>query len=109
MRFILILRQSKLPRIEVDKEWEGVRVSPEFSTLRYNNATKTSDLDFATGGGMLYHLGSALTYGSTDRDCCLAVNMIPPTWDVPSDVLKQSIARLDGSLSLLWPLFQTLC
>ncbi len=58
------------------------------------------DLDFSEDGGLLYYIGSTLLFWEGDADSCLAVNLIPSrsdSWD------------RRGSLSLLWPLFRSLC
>lgn len=78
------------------------QTSPQFSTLKYGKSNKISELDFAGDGGLLYHLSSTLLFWQTDTESCLAVDMVQakPT----PDLLSQR-----GSLSLLWPLFQSLC
>lgn len=76
------------------------QTSPNFSYLKYGTADKHVDLDFAGEGGLLYYISSALLFWESDADSCLAVDLIPSkpeTWD------------RKGSLSLLWPLFQSLC
>ena len=74
--------------------------SPDFSYLKYGKADKHVGLDFAGDGGFLYRLGSTMLFWQSDQDSCLAVNMIR---------LSQEAPRSGGSLSLLWPLFQSLC
>ena len=57
-------------------------------------------LDFSEDGGLLYYISSMLLFWETDAESCLAVGLIPSrfeSWD------------RRGSLSLLWPLFQSLC
>ncbi|KAI9821893.1 MAG: hypothetical protein M1827_002475 [Pycnora praestabilis] len=76
------------------------QTSPDYSTMRYGKPGKHSALDFTTDGGMLYRLSSSLLYGQGDKESCSAVNMIRPTKDSPP---------VSGSLSLLWPLFRSLC
>ena len=76
------------------------QTSPNFSYLRYGKAEKHVDLDFSGDGGLLYRLSSMLLFLETDADSCLAVDLIPSRsepWD------------RKGSLSLLWPLFRSLC
>ncbi|OTB08666.1 hypothetical protein M426DRAFT_71042 [Hypoxylon sp. CI-4A] len=78
------------------------QTSPDFSELRWGNSTKTSDLMFAQPSSYLHGLSTVLLLGATDHDSCRAVEMIPQdNYD--------SVADLRGSLSLLWPLFGTLC
>ncbi|ORY59476.1 uncharacterized protein BCR38DRAFT_444626 [Pseudomassariella vexata] len=78
------------------------QTSPDFAEMRWGNASKTSDLMFAQAGGYLHGMSSALLLGADDFDSCRAVNMVPP-----SDMVYP--AELQGSLSLLWPLFGTFC
>ena len=75
------------------------QTSPDYSTLRYGGEGPQRHLDFSGDGGLLYNLSSALLLWQDDRDSCLATGMVR-TNDSPSSV---------GSLSLLWPLFKTLC
>ncbi|MCJ1468787.1 hypothetical protein MMC07_007417 [Pseudocyphellaria aurata] len=76
--------------------------SPQFSMIKYGNANKKSELDYAGDGGLLYYLSSTLLFWQNDTESCLAVDMVQAT-PMP-DLLGRR-----GSLSLLWPLFQTLC
>ena len=76
------------------------QTSPNFSYLRYGKAGKYVDIDFAGEGGLLYYISSALLFWESDEDSCLAVDLIPSN----SEVWDRK-----GSLSLLWPLFQSLC
>lgn len=78
------------------------QTSPDFAELRWANASKTSDLMFAQPSRYLHSLSTVLLLGATDYDSCRAVNMIPPSAHDYSN-------ELQGSLSLLWPLFGTLC
>ena len=76
------------------------QTSPNFSHLKYGTADKHVELDFAGEGGLLYYISSALLFWESDAESCLAVDLIPSkseNWD------------RKGSLSLLWPLFQSLC
>ncbi|KAI1780154.1 hypothetical protein F4818DRAFT_167746 [Hypoxylon cercidicola] len=78
------------------------QTSSDFAELRWGNASKTSDLMFAQSSTYLHGLSTVLLLGATDYDSCRAVNMIPPRdLEFSND--------LQGSLSLLWPLFGTLC
>lgn len=78
------------------------QTSPDFSELRWGNASKTSDLMFTEPGGYLHTISSTLLLGASDMDSCRAVNMVPDDEQVYP-------AELQGSLSLLWPLFGTFC
>lgn len=76
------------------------QTSPDFSYLRYGKADKHIELDFSGDGGLIYYISSAVLFWENDEGSCLAVDMIPSrteSWD------------RKGSLSLLWPLFQSLC
>ncbi len=89
------------------------QTSPDFSMLRWGNASKHSELLFTQDGGFLHDLSSTLMFGATDKDSCLAVGMISPEYD--EEVVKMTpsgkapSAELTGSLSRLWPLFKTFC
>ncbi|KAL9602504.1 MAG: hypothetical protein Q9219_001799 [cf. Caloplaca sp. 3 TL-2023] len=72
------------------------QTSPDYSSLKYGNASTHFDLDFASNGGMLYQSSSNLLFWQDDLESCQAVNMAQE----PS---------FKGSFSLLWPLFKTLC
>ena len=76
------------------------QTSPQYSFLKYGDAEKSFDLDFAGDEGFLYYLSSTLLFWENDADSCLAVDMIPSS----SDLWERR-----GSLSLLWPFFQALC
>ncbi|KAI0889788.1 uncharacterized protein GGS22DRAFT_4084 [Annulohypoxylon maeteangense] len=78
------------------------QTSPDFAELRWGNSSKTSDLMFAQPSTYLHGLSTVLLLGATDYDSCRAVQMVPPSTLDYSDELR-------GSLSLLWPLFGTLC
>ncbi|KAI1461813.1 hypothetical protein F4805DRAFT_183823 [Annulohypoxylon moriforme] len=78
------------------------QTSPDFAELRWGNSSKTSDLMFAQPSSYLHGLSTVLLLGATDFDSCRAVQMVPPSnLDYSNE--------LQGSLSLLWPLFGTLC
>ena len=89
------------------------QTSPDFSILRWGNASKSSDLMFNQNGGLLHTISSTLLFGSTDEDSCLSVQMVPPVYD--DKVAKLSPdgemppVELTGSLGLLFPLFKTFC
>ena len=76
------------------------QTSPNFSFLKYGTAGKHVDLDFAGEGGLLYYISSTLLFWESDGDSCLAVDLIPS---------RSEVWDRKGSLSLLWPLFQSLC
>ncbi|KAH7327840.1 hypothetical protein B0I35DRAFT_415878 [Stachybotrys elegans] len=78
------------------------QTSADFSQLRWGNATRSSDLMFSHANGLLNTISSVLLFGYTDKQSCLAVQMIPASDLEPSKDLR-------GSLSLLWPLFGTFC
>ncbi|ETS83828.1 hypothetical protein PFICI_05704 [Pestalotiopsis fici W106-1] len=78
------------------------QTSPDFSEMRWGNASKSSDLMFTEPGGYLHTISSTLLLGASDLDSCRAVNMVPDDDQVYP-------AELQGSLSLLWPLFGTFC
>jgi hypothetical protein len=87
------------------------QTSPDFSSLRWGDASRSSPLMYNQNGGVLHTISSALLFGSTDEDSCLAVKMVPPKYD--EEVAKLSPdgemppGELTGSLSLLFPLFKT--
>lgn len=81
------------------------QTSPDFGIMRWGNASRSSELLFTQNGGLLHTVSSTLLLGTTDLESCRAVNMIPSEDDVTSD----KPADLTGSLSRLWPLFETLC
>lgn len=68
--------------------------------MRYGDDGKHRHLDFSGDGGFLYNLSTILLLWQSDRDSCLAVSMVRLNETSPSAV---------GSLSLLWPLFKSLC
>ena len=76
------------------------QTSPRYSALKYGRADKHMDMDFSGDGGIMYWISSTLLFWETDASSCLAVDMIPSR----SEVWDRS-----GSLSLLWPFFQSLC
>lgn len=81
------------------------QTSPDFALLRWNNATRKSDLLFTQNGGMLHTVSSVLTLGSSDAQSCRAIGMVPDEYATANPGPQ----NLTGSLSLLWPLFETLC
>lgn len=78
------------------------QTSPQYSLLKYGSPDKHSDLDYAGDGGLLYYLSSTLLFWQDDVQSCRAVDMIEA---IPTPPLFSR----RGSLSLLWPLFQSVC
>ncbi|KAI1176994.1 hypothetical protein F4777DRAFT_231973 [Nemania sp. FL0916] len=78
------------------------QTSPDFAEMRWGSSNKTSELMFAEPSEYLHTLSSVLLLGASDYDSCRAINMIPEHNHDFSHELR-------GSLSQLWPLFQTLC
>ena len=81
------------------------QTSPDFAMLRWGNASKHADLMHTQNGGPLHTLSSVLLFGQSDEAACLAVKMIP-NYDEERDKFTPA-SELEGSLSILWPLFQT--
>jgi hypothetical protein len=73
------------------------QTSPDHSTIRYGKPGKNLTLDYASDGGFLYWLSSNILFWQNDEGCCEAVNM------------TRRGKNTYGSLSLLWPVFQSLC
>ena len=86
--FLILLSQSVLRTLKC-------QMSPDYSVMRYGTSGQQK-LDFSEEGGFLYKFSSALLLQESDRDSCLAVNMIPSEED-PQDA--------HGSLKILWPAF----
>jgi hypothetical protein len=59
------------------------QTSPDYPSLRYGKPDKQFALDFSADGGILYHLSSNLLFWQSDRESCLAVNMIQPNGEPP--------------------------
>lgn len=76
------------------------QTSPKYSFLRYGKADKHLDLDFSGDGGIIYWTSSMLLFWEDDASSCLRVDMIPS---------RSEVWDRRGSLSLLWPFFQSLC
>ena len=76
------------------------QTSPKYSSLRYGKANKHLDLDFSGDGGIMYWTSSMLLFWENDATSCLAVDMIPS---------RSEVWDRKGSLSMLWPFFQSLC
>ena len=88
--------------IVVQIQWllEGMRcqTSPDYAFYRYGNASKVFDLDYAGEGGFIYALSSKALFWESDMEACTSVGMTNLGGVKPA-----------GSLSLLWPLFLSLC
>lgn len=80
------------------------QTSSDFGMMRWGNSSRSSDLLFIQNGGLLHTVSSKLLLGAPDIESCRAVNMIPS-----DDSVAGMPADLTGSLSRLWPLFETLC
>jgi hypothetical protein len=80
------------------------QTSPDFGMMRWGNSSKSSDLLFIQNGGLLHTVSSTLLLSATDVQSCQAVSMIPS-----GDDASGNLVELTGSLSRLWPLFETLC
>ena len=74
--------------------------SPQYASLRYGNSEKKLPTDYANENGLLYYLSSTIIFWKTDYECCKSVRMIPNEHNSPN---------IQGSLSLLWPLFLSFC
>ncbi|CRG83901.1 hypothetical protein PISL3812_01257 [Talaromyces islandicus] len=76
------------------------QTSPDYSSIRYGHPGKHFSFDHASGGGILYYLGSSLLPWETDQQSCSAVQMHRQTGstEIPN-----------GSFTLLWPVFMCLC
>ena len=68
--------------------------------MKYGKPDKRLTIDYSGDGGLLYRLSSTILFWEAEEDSCLAVSMIH---------LKENPGHLRGSLSLLWPIFQTIC
>jgi hypothetical protein len=81
------------------------QTSPNFGLLRWGNSSRPSEPMFTQSGGPLYSLSSILLFGASDAHSCRGVHMISikngHNYEEPED--------LKGSVSLLWPLFKSLC
>lgn len=102
----LMLRALPIIMLVVQARWllqsMQCQTSPDFAQLRWGNASKSSDLMFSQTSTFLNSLSSTLLFSASDESSCQAVQMIP--YDG-----SESALSLSGSLSLLWPLFQTFC
>ncbi|KAL8731794.1 MAG: hypothetical protein Q9181_004184, partial [Wetmoreana brouardii] len=99
LRFALRIGPILMFLSHIQSLLEAIRcqTSPDYSRLKYGDPSKHFDLDFARDGGLLYRLSSTLLFWQGDKESCEAVEMVRP------------MSGFRGSLSLLWPLFKTLC
>ena len=82
------------------------QTSPNYALYKYDNSSKQLEIDFATNGGMLHSLSSSLLPWQDDEESCRSVRMIPNDFEAIKAI---RLASWRGSLSLLWPMFQTFC
>ncbi|KAH9827955.1 ASI3 putative integral membrane E3 ubiquitin ligase [Teratosphaeria destructans] len=78
------------------------QTSPDFPRIRYGDPLKNLAIDFASEGGFLYKIASALVFWQDDTACCAARHMSLSSVDGDRSELR-------GSLSLLFWFFITLC
>ena len=76
------------------------QTSPQFAQMKYGDAGKKVELDFAGSGGFLYRMSSTMLYLEDDYESCRAIGMVPPA--------AGEWTNRKGSVALLWPLFQVL-
>lgn len=77
------------------------QTSPDYSNLKHGRIIQHGELDFSGDGGILYYL-SGIIFWKDDSHACRAVHMIPSATEGKGWIEH-------GSLSLFWPLFQSLC
>ncbi|KAF2772782.1 hypothetical protein EJ03DRAFT_380447 [Teratosphaeria nubilosa] len=78
------------------------QTSPDFPRIRYGDPLRNLAIDFASEGGFLYKVASALVFWQDDATCCAARHMSLSSVDGDRSELR-------GSLSLLFWFFITLC
>jgi Zinc finger, C3HC4 type (RING finger) len=76
--------------------------SPFYATKIYGTEQHPSP-ETGVYEAFMHGLSSLLLFGQDDREACLAVGMIP------KNTVSSDDQTITGSLSLLWPLFVTLC
>lgn len=81
------------------------QTSPDYAVLRYGNSSRASQLWWAQDSKALHTISMTMLFGASDVDSCHATSMIP-TFD--GEYMEEP-TKLSGSLSSLWPLFETLC
>lgn len=101
LRFVLRALPIMMFLLQIHALLRSMRcqTSPNFAEMKYGNPERHLSLDFAGDGGFLHRLSSALLPFETERQSCLAVKMIR----------SEEEGNITGSLSLLWPIFQSLC
>lgn len=82
------------------------QTSPGYTSHNHQNTSARSDYGLSAHGGAFYKVSSTLLFWQTDLASCQEVNMVSSA-NSPHSNADQSTLR--GSLSLLWPLFQSLC
>lgn len=104
IRFLIRIAPIALLATQVYRLVQSVQcqTSAEFGMLRWGNPQRSSELMFAHPNRFLNSLASALLFGATDEQSCVAVGM---TFGPDSEDNQP----LRGSLSRLWPLFGTFC
>ena len=68
--------------------------------IKYGIPDQETSVDFAANGGFLYHLSSALLLWRKEEHSCEALGI---------SFAKDNMPTLNGTISLLWPIFQSLC
>ena len=68
--------------------------------IKYGKPHQEASFDFASSGGFLYHMSSTLLFWQREADSCRALGI---------DFAKDNTPALNGTISLLWPIFQSLC
>ena len=76
------------------------QTSPSFSIIKYGSPNQEASVDFAGNGGFLYHLSSTLLFWRNEERSCRALGI---------DFAKDNEPTLNGTIPLLWPIFQSLC
>jgi hypothetical protein len=101
MRTALYLIPISLLLFQIETILRALRCqsSPNWSDMRYGNASMNYALDHAGDGGALYDLTTSLLRWETDVESCQASSMAAL---LPGE-------KHYGSLSLLWPLFLSFC
>lgn len=87
------------------------QTSPDFAMLRWGNSSFHSEFSFNQNGGWLHDASSILNFGASDSYSCQAVKMAPLQEQQVGDSEGAPVkrAQLRGSLSRLWPFFESLC
>ncbi|POS85790.1 hypothetical protein EPUL_003391, partial [Erysiphe pulchra] len=87
------------------------QTSPEYTSLRWGNASMQPDVKFNQSGKFLYKMSSIFLLGANEKKSCQNMNMIPSEYNPEITKLDSEIETIPvdvkGSLSALWPLFKT--